>query len=163
MKPIVKARPHFRITNAQAGVIKQCCDAIGSKHGRVTAKLLVAAAKHEDHPMHEGYFEWDIKEAAKKHWRQQANYFIRSYYVVDIRYKDAKVERYAIRIEDQTEREYEKHRVVLSNNPMLAQQSDELYSMIRSYCDRAKGLRLHEKDSAWAAIIKAVARNVPSV
>lgn len=57
--------------------------AIREEHGRLTPKIVVEAARPENHPLH-GSFEWDDSVAAQK-WREdQAGWLIRH---VKITYK----------------------------------------------------------------------------
>lgn len=59
------ARVHRRTKTV---VVERACTEIISKHGTVTADLLVQEASKSGHPLHE-YFDWDDSLAAKK-WRK---------------------------------------------------------------------------------------------
>ena len=51
---------------------------LAKKHrGRLTPELVVDAAKDKSSPLH-GYFDWNVKEAAYKHWLYQARKLIMS-------------------------------------------------------------------------------------
>ena len=57
--------------------------AIREEHGRLTPKIVVDAARPENHPLH-GSFEWDDSVAAEKWREEQASWMIRH---VKITYK----------------------------------------------------------------------------
>jgi hypothetical protein len=56
--------------------LKKCLNEIYSKHGVITAKIVVAEARVPSSPLHES-FEWDVKKAAQRHWEDVANSLIR--------------------------------------------------------------------------------------
>jgi hypothetical protein len=60
-------------------------DRIYSEHGRLTADLVVAAARPKRHPLHKMVFDRSVDEAAEAWYREKARDLIRSVRVV---YKD---------------------------------------------------------------------------
>lgn len=55
------------------------------KHGKLTADIVVEAAKDKNNPLHT-VFIWDVNEAARKYWQEQARLLMRS---IEVIYDDA--------------------------------------------------------------------------
>lgn len=63
-------------------VVVKALREIEAKHGIITPKAVVEAAKAKNSPLH-GFFEWDDKAAANKYRQQQARQLIACVYVRD--------------------------------------------------------------------------------
>ena len=63
-------------------IIRKRLQAIADAHdGRITSSLVVEDARSKKSPLHK-FFDWNVKSAAEKHWRDTAARLIRSVEIV---------------------------------------------------------------------------------
>lgn len=76
--PSFKKRAGFHISETDAAAIGKALLALEQQHGRhPTAREIVEYARPKRSPIHH-LFEWDIAEAAMKHWLATAGYIMRA-------------------------------------------------------------------------------------
>ena len=63
-------------------IVRDSLQALADAHeGRITSGMVVEEARKKQSPLHK-FFDWNVKSAAEKHWRDTASRMIRSVLIV---------------------------------------------------------------------------------
>ena len=151
------------ITDADAQAIGEELERLHAEGLSRTPRNLLERARNRKSPLHH-LFQWDDEKAAELQRIQTARSLIASVDIVHVREGPSKGY-HSIRyhVDDRPRREYATRKEVLSDDLLLQQVSDRLFSAISAATREATSLGLGSKSTAWASLLRLVPNEPPQI